>query len=48
MMFTKLGGEMLRVAEAVRPTFTYQINIMKNNFRKLMEIVEEGRRMAEK
>jgi hypothetical protein len=40
VMFTKLGAEILRSVEAIRPTFTYQINILKNDFRKLMEIVE--------
>lgn len=29
VMFKKLGGEVLRNVEAVRPTFTYQINIIK-------------------
>jgi hypothetical protein len=40
VMFTKLGAEILRSVEAIRPIFTYQINILKNDFRKLMEIVE--------
>ncbi len=42
MIFTKLGGHILRVVQAVRPTFTYEINNMINEFIKLMEIVEEG------
>ena len=39
-MFTKLGGEILRTAQAVRPTFSYPIVLIKNDFGKLMEIVE--------
>jgi hypothetical protein len=33
VMFGKLGGEVLKNALAVRPTFTYNINVMKVGFK---------------
>lgn len=39
-LLTKLGGEVLKHIEAVMPTFTCQINIIKNDFKKLIEICE--------
>jgi hypothetical protein len=48
MMFSQLGGEILRQREVIKPTYSFQINIIKIDFSKVIEIFEKGNKVEEK